>query len=460
MIPFEKIIQTAMHYGADFTEVFVEDTRQTTLVCDDRRIEQVAQVTDRGVGIRVMKDTHTAYASTNDLTQSGLLSLASEAGRILASRRIKTGPLLIRERQATKITGVRQHPFGITLDDKCSIVKRANEVAWKAGGAIRQVRVSYRDTVRRIELATSEGNYASDEQVDTVFAVHVVAADGSLLQTGFEPIAGAKGFEIFDQTPPEEIALRAATRALKMLKARPAPVGQMPVILASEAGGTMIHEAVGHGLEADLAGEGLSVYSGKIGAKVAMDSMSVADDALLTGRRGSFTFDDEGTPAQRTILIEGGVLKSYLHTRQTALKTGASPTGNGRRQSYEYPPVVRMTNTFIMSGQDDPSDILKGTASGLFVQRMGGGQVNTINGDFVFEVQEGYLIEGGRLGEMVRGATLVGNGPNVLAQIDRVGNDLGFSVGTCGKEGQEVPVSGGQPTIRIPLLTVGGTKIV
>lgn len=232
----------------------------------------------------------------------------------------------------------------------------------------------------------------------------------------------------------------------------------MAVVLAGTAGGTMIHEAVGHGLEADLANEGLSVYQNKIGLEVAHPLISVYDDATMAGHRGSFMFDDEGTPSQRTCLIEGGILKGYMHSRLTAANSGSAPTGNGRRQNYSFPPIVRMSNTFIAPGNDVPDSIISSTERGIYVKKMGGGQVNTINGDFVFDVQEAYRIEHGKIGEPIRGATLTGNGPKVLLMIDRVGNDLGFSIGTCGKNGQEAPISCGQPTIRIPQIIVGGTQ--
>ena len=218
----------------------------------------------------------------------------------------------------------------------------------------------------------------------------------------------------------------------------------------------MIHEAVGHGLEADLAQSGLSVYSGKLGQQIAAPIITVLDDATLPGRRGSFRFDDEGTPAQRTVLVEKGILRTYLYDQLTAMKDGRASTGNGRRESYRHRPIPRMTNTMIAPGASRPESILRETHRGLYVRKMGGGQVNTVNGDFVFEVSEGYLIENGSIGEPVRGATLIGNGPNVLLSIDRVGSDLGFSIGTCGKDGQGSPVSDAQPTIRIPDITGGG----
>lgn len=447
-LPFEKIIQIAIRYGADFAEVFAEYNLQTTIVCDNKRLDQIASFCNRGVGIRVIRNGHISYGSTTELTQRALLDLAKKVGEISEKKRRLGTKLTLVEKEASSINTVLKHPLGTTLDAKCEIVTRASDTAWKIGKEIRQVKIVYRDTLRKTIIANSDGIIVSDEQVDTIFATHVIASQDGKIQTGYEPVAGSVGFEIFDSCPPEEIAECAAKRAIKMLSAKNAPSGQMPAILSSEAGGTMIHESVGHGLESDLASENLSVYSGKLGQNVASPLISVVDDAMLIGKRGSFSFDDEGNPAARTLLIDHGVLMSYL----------SPSTGNGRRQNFEYPPIVRMTNTFILPGSDDPAAILANTQNGIFVKKMGGGQVNTINGDFVFDVQEAYLIEGGKIAEPVRGTTLIGNGPKILCEIDLVGNDLGFSIGTCGKDGQEVPVSCGQPTLRIPNIVVGGTK--
>jgi TldD protein len=230
----------------------------------------------------------------------------------------------------------------------------------------------------------------------------------------------------------------------------------MGVVLSSEAGGTMIHEAVGHGLEADLAQQNLSVYSGKLGQTVASPIITVLDDGTISGKRGSSFFDEEATRTERTVLIENGVLKNYMYDRLSAMKDVKQSTGNGRRESYHFRPIPRMSNTMIAPGKTPPDDIVKSLEKGLFVKKMGGGQVNTVNGDFVFEVTEGYLIEKGKVGEPVRGATLTGNGPEVLKSIDMVGTDLGFAIGTCGKDAQGVPISDAQPTLRIPEIVVGG----
>jgi len=336
------------------------------------------------------------------------------------------------------------------------MVKRANHVARNFDPRVRQVLVTYRENRQEVLIATSAGEVFEDTRSYLTAMVQVVASAGGTVQTGYESVGGLIGMELFDAEPLEIAAEKAARRALMMLTARKAPAGRMPVVLSSDAGGTMIHEAIGHGLEADLAQAGLSVYSGKIGQQIASPLVTVIDDATLPGRRGSFRVDDEGTKAQRTVLVEQGILKTYLYDSLTAMKDGARSTGNGRRESYRHRPIPRMTNTMIAPGTTKPADILKATPNGLFVRKMGGGQVNTVNGDFVFEVSEGYRIENGRIGDPVRGATLVGNGPTVLMSIDLVGSDLGFSIGTCGKDGQGSPVSDAQPTLRIPEITVGG----
>jgi TldD protein len=454
-LPVEKILKAALSQGGDFAEIFIEESIITTIVNDDKRLENVLTSTDAGIGIRVMSDTKTAYGSTNDV--DALPELATSVSKAAVAPGSSRIPLKFKKAASTFNLTIKQHPFGIALPRKTEIVERAVDVAWKTGHEIQQVRVTYRDKVRKIEIATSDGRLAADEQPETLLLVHVVASDGGILQTGYEPVGGTVGFELFEMTLPEEIALVAAKRAIRMLHASPAKAGPMPVILAADAGGTMIHEAVGHGLEADLACVGLSVYAGRKGQRVANPIITVYDDATILGRRGSFAFDDEGTCAQKTCLIDRGVLVNYLTDRVWAIRQKTPSTGNGRRESYEYPPIVRMTNTYIASGKDIPEKIIRETDKGLYVTRMGGGQVNTVNGDFIFEIQECYRIEHGKIGEPVRGATLIGNGPKVLEIIDRVGNDLGFSIGTCSKNGQDVPVGSAQPTIRIPEIVVGGT---
>lgn len=452
--PF-AVIKAALKNGGEFADIYLEDTENVFMVCEEKKIEKVVAGRDCGVGLRVIAGLKTFYAYTNDTTEAGLIGLAE-----VVSKGVRDGKeppaACLGKKESAKSLNIITSPSGIALADKVKLLRKADETAWAVDKRISQVRVVYGDGFRRSAVVNSLGEWREEERTGVLFVCQAIAKEGAVVQTGYEPIGGVMGMEIFDATPPEKIAEIAAKRAVMMLGARRAPGGRMAVVLSSTAGGTMIHEAVGHGLEADLAYNNLSVYSGKLGEKVASDIITVLDDPTLPGRRGSFAYDDEGTPAQKTVLVEKGVLKSYMCDRLNAMKSGWAPTGNGRRESYHHRPIPRMTNTMIAPGKDDPAAIIKSVDKGLFVKKMGGGQVNTVNGDFVFEVTEGYLIEKGGIAEPVRGATLTGNGPQVLMTIDMVGTDLGFGIGTCGKDGQGVPVSDAQPTLRIPEIVVGG----
>lgn len=450
-----KILRRALAGGGEFADIYFEEGASTVIACEDGKIEKVMAGADRGVGIRVISDLRTAYAFTNDVTETALLSLAETVSRAVKGKMFE-GAIDLRQKTVGSGFPILLPSTEVALQDKVATVTTADRTARGVDPRIRQVTAVYRDGTLKAQVVNSLGEFTESFRTGTVFMVQVVAADGNLIQTGYEPLGGFRGFEIFQQKSPEELALTAAKRGLMMLGARKAPGGMMPVVLSSEAGGTMVHEAIGHGLEADLALTGMSVYSGKIGQEVASPLVTVIDDATIPNARGSFSFDDEGTPGQRTVLVENGILKGYLYDRLNAMKDGCKSTGNGRRESYQAKPIVRMSNTLIAPGVTPPEEIIRGVEQGLFVRNMGGGQVNTVNGNFVFEVSEGYLIENGRVTEPVRGATLTGNGPEVLKKITMVGNDLGFGIGTCGKEGQGVPVSDAQPTLLISGITVGG----
>ncbi len=450
-----KILKTALGKGGDLAEIFGEEVTTTSIICEDNRIEKVICGTDRGVGIRVLFQGKTAYAYSNEFGEKALNELARGVSQAVKGELFKKA---IDLRSATSGLNfpIKKPPQESELSSKVAYVNQADSTARSFDQRIQQAQVTYRDTVRRIAVANSLGSWVEDDQIRTIFLVRVVAREGETLQSSYEPAGGLLGLEIFDTDPPEEIALRAARRAILMLTSPKAPAGTMPVVLGSEAGGTMIHEAIGHGLEADHTQRGLSVYAGKVGEPVASSLITVVDDATLPQRQGSFRFDDEGIPAQRTVLVEDGILRGYLFDLLTSMKESVTSTGNGRRESYHFRPFPRMTNTFIAPGKSDPEEIIRSTERGLYVKKMGGGEVNTVNGDFVFEVSEGYFIEKGKIGEAVRGATLTGNGPRILKQIDMVGSDLGFAIGFCGKEGQRVPVGDAQPTLRIPEIVVGG----
>ncbi len=449
------ILRQALAGGGEFAEIYFEEGSTTAVLCEDGNIEKVLAGTDRGVGIRVISDLRTAYAYTNEVTGTALMELATTVSRAVRGKVFEQA-IALKPREVGAGFPIEITPDGVTLHEKIALVERGNKAARDISETIRQVTIAYRDSHVKCQIVNSLGDFIETNRTGTLYLAQVVAAGADVIQTGYEATGKFMGHEIFRERPPEEIARAAARRAVMMLGARKAPGGLMPVVLSSEAGGTMVHEAIGHGLEADLAGNGLSVYTGKVGQQVASPLVTVIDDATIPNARGSFSFDDEGTPAQRTVLVENGILKGYLYDRLSAMKDGCASTGNGRREGYHTKPIVRMTNTLIAPGESDPEEIVRGVGQGLFVRKMGGGQVNTVNGDFVFEVTEGYLIENGVIGEPVRGATLTGNGPDILKKIVKVGSDLGFGIGTCGKDGQGVPVSDAQPTLLIDEITVGG----
>ncbi len=446
----ERVL-SQLSQGALWADLYFERTQDLRIVLEGDRVEELTSGEDLGVGLRrIAPDFYTHYGFSNDLSLSALLSLA----RTLGGQEVSSSRLPAMQSAGPK--EIRVDPTEVETQVKMQLVRRAAETAAKISPEIKQVRVVYQETFKEILYLPQEGPWLREKRLYLLFAVQVVAARGELLQQGYEPIGGTVGLELLEEDPPEEVARRAAERALLLLSARRAPGGRMPVVLSSEAGGTMIHEAVGHGLEADHAEEGFSVYAGRLGEEVASPLITVIDDPTLPGKRGSYIFDDEGVPAEQVVLIEKGVLKNFLYDRATALKFGKRPNGHGRRESYRHRPLPRMANTYIAPGPHDPEEIIRSVDKGLLVKKMGGGEVNPVTGDFVFEVVEGYLIENGEVGEPVRGATLVGNGPEVLRIIDMVGRDLGFGIGTCGKDGQGVPVSDAQPTLRIPELVVGG----
>ncbi|MDN5346873.1 MAG: TldD protein [Clostridia bacterium] len=449
------VLEIALQRGGDFAEIFIERKRITSISCEDDKIERVNSGLDQGAGIRVLAGDRTVYSYTNDISREGLEKAAAQVAAAFQGEAQVKPCAFSRPRPGADFE-FRRRPDSVPVEEKVELVQRANKAAREVDPRIRQVTVAYGDVIQEVTIANSEGVLVEDERVRCRLAVNAVASDGKIIQTGYEAAGGLCGFELFEEIDAAELARKAARRAVQMLEARPAPAGKMTVVMAAEAGGTMIHEACGHGLEADLVQKGLSVYAGKKGQQVASPLITVIDDPTLPSKYGSFRFDDEGAPGQRTVLIQNGILQDYMYDYLTARKEKRRSTGNGRRESYQDRPIPRMSNTFIAPGNDDPEEIIRSTARGLLVKKMGGGQVNTTNGDFVFDVAEGYLIQDGKIGPAVRGATLTGNGPEVLRLVDRVGKDLGFSLGTCGKDGQGVPVGDAQPTIRIPEMVVGG----
>lgn len=453
----KEVLDRALQKGGDFGDIFIEHKKSTAIRCEAGRIEKIQTGVDVGAGVRVISGEATAYAYTNDLSRESLLNVAGIVSHAAAGGR-KNVNLDFTKVQPLVEFNFKERPEDVGTEHKVAAVEAADQAARGVDPErIKQVIVGYGDVVQQVTIANSEGDFVEDERIRTRLMVQAIAASGAAMQTGYEAAGSLSGFELFKSEQPEYIGKAAARQAVNMLEAQPAPAGRMPVVIAGEAGGTMIHEACGHGLEADLVQKGLSVYANKKGQAVAAKEVSVVEDPTLNVRYGSYRFDDEGVPSRKVILIEDGVLTNYMYDRLTAVKDNTQSNGHGRRESYQHKPVPRMANTFIAPGKTDPSKIIKETGKGLLVKKMGGGQVNTTTGDFVFDVAEGYLIKDGEAGPMVRGATLTGNGPEVLRIVEMVGSDLGFTIGTCGKDGQGVPVSDAQPTISIKELIVGGT---
>ncbi len=448
------LLSNLLSQGGEYGEIFYERVRACRVHLEDNKIDRVQWGIDEGVGIRLIKEGKTYYGYTTEPTFENLMEIVRTLARGSGHGAIKVGQRYIRGWTKLSID-----PDEVDISYRASFLYRANEKARSYGEKIKQVMAVLLDRSREIMVVNTLGETSEDIQKRVVFFVDVVAQENGLMQRGYESIGMMGGFELFERTSPEEVAKKAAERALLMLKAKPAPAGPFTVVLSGQAGGTMIHEAVGHGFEADLVQKGLSVYKDKIGQKVASELITVIDDATLEGYNGSFTVDDEGVPAQRTVLIQEGYLVGYMYDRLTAMRERKQSTGNGRRQSYAHIPMVRMTNTYIAPGKDNPEDIIADTKKGVLVVKMGGGEVNTVTGDFVFEVMEGYMIENGKITYPIRSATLIGNGPKALMDVDAVGSDLGWSIGTCGKDGQGVPVTDAQPTLRIRSMVLGGTEV-
>jgi TldD protein len=457
----ERVLSEALRHGGDFAEVFAEDRSTSSAMLDDGRVEELSSGRERGAGIRVVSGETTGFAHTADLSQQGLLRAAEAASAVARGGVGGTGTVAVSPLGAGPATGGgRDGSANRSLGskgDSLELLARADEAARASGDAISQVQAACGTSRRQVLIANSEGLLARDEQARTRFTVSCVATGDTGLQTGFESAARTLGFELFDEISVEELAQLAANRALSKLSARPAPSGELPVVLAGGSGGILFHEACGHGLEADHIVKDASVYTGMVGQQVASPLVTLVDDGTVGSEWGTFGVDDEGRPAQRNVLIDKGVLTDYLWDYLRARKEGRVSSGNGRRQTYQHLPMVRMTNTFLLPGDEDADEIVAQTPRGVYVAKLGGGQVNTTTGDFVFGTTEAYLIEGGKITEPLRDANLIGNGPEILKRIDAVATDFAMTPGTCGKDGQSVPVGCGQATLRLTGVTIGGT---
>jgi len=457
----ERYLGEALSAGGDYADLYFEYLATSSLSIDESIVKSATQGVSLGVGVRVIHGERTGYAYSDDLSAERILKAARTAAHIAsgpgASGRIglKEGP-----KRDLYTTPALDASGGLAL--RVQLIRQADQAARAYDSRVFQVQASYAESLRHMLVATSEGNLTFDEQPMARMGVSVLArAGGGDPQRGYSGGGGRVGINFFlTEKTPEYFALEAARQAVVQLDAAPAPAGEMTVVLGPGWPGILLHEAVGHGLEADFNRKGVSAFSNRVGQKVASELCTVVDDGAIRDRRGSINVDDEGNPARQNVLIENGILRGYLQDRLSSRILNAAPTGNGRREGYQHIPMPRMTNTFMLAGQSDPEEIIRSVPKGLYCVNFGGGQVDITSGNFVFSASESYLIEDGRLGRPVRGATLIGNGPEALKYVSMVGNDLKLDegIGICGKEGQSVPVGVGIPTIRIDRLTVGGTE--
>jgi TldD protein len=456
----ERCLGEALSAGGDYADLYFESVTSTSLGIDESLVKTASQGISVGCGIRVVSGERTGYAYTDDLSSDRLLRAARTAA-LIASGPAKE---IISGFKQPDVTESLYPITGATADAeiaaKLELIQRADKAARAYDSRITQVRAGFNDELRRILVAASDGTFASDTQPLARLNVFVLAKDATSTARGTSGGGGRVTMDFFEgDKSPEHHAREAARTAILQLGAIEAPAGEMEVVLGPGWPGVLLHEAVGHGLEADFNRKKTSAFAGLIGQQVASTKVTVVDNGLMPGRRGSINMDDEGNPTQETVLIENGILKGFLSDKLNARLMGTPNTGSGRRESYHHIPMPRMTNTYMLNGDDMPEDIIKSVKRGLYAVNFGGGQVDITNGKFVFSASEAYLIEDGKVTAPVKGATLIGNGPEALKYVSMVGNDLALDegIGTCGKAGQSVPVGVGMPTVKLDRMTVGGT---
>jgi len=462
----ERCLGEALSAGGDYADLYFESVTSTSLGIDESLVKSASQGISVGCGIRVVSGERTGYAYTDDLSSERLLRAARTAA-LIASGPAKELMSGFRQTDTPSLYPVAGATSDAEIAAKLALIQRADKAARAYDSRITQVRAGFNDELRRILVAASDGTFASDTQPLARLNVFVIAKDGINTARGTSGGGGRVTLDFFEDArghgetdrSPEHHAREAARTAILQLGAVDAPAGEMPVVLGPGWPGVLLHEAVGHGLEADFNRKKTSAFAGLIGQQVASSKVTVVDNGLMPGRRGSINMDDEGNPTQETVLIENGILKGYLSDKLSSRLMGTPNTGSGRRESYHHIPMPRMTNTYMLNGDDMPEDIIKSVKRGLYAVNFGGGQVDITNGKFVFSASEAYLIEDGVVTRPVKGATLIGNGPEALKYVSMVGNDLALDegIGTCGKAGQSVPVGVGMPTVKLDRMTVGGT---
>ena len=454
-------LDTALERRIDYADLFFEYSTQDSVVLEEGIVKTGDRHLEQGVGVRALVGERQGYAHSDELSAEALQIAARTSRAICAEAGTGSRAVVSASAAQRDLYPVAHPPTDATVARKIELVEQIDRYARSRDPRIVEVIASCVTQHRQVLVLGSDGTLAEDARPLVRLNVQVIAKSGDRREVGYQGLGGRSDFDaLIDPARWQELVDEAVRSALLNLEAKPCPAGSMTVVLGPGWPGVLLHEAVGHGLEGDFNRKKTSVFSGRIGERVAAPGVTVVDDGTLPGRRGSLNVDDEGVPTQRTILIEDGILRGYLQDRLNARLMNVAPTGNGRRESYAHLPMPRMTNTFMLAGEDDPADIVRSVDRGIYAVNFGGGQVDITSGKFVFSASEAYRIEGGRVGAPLKGATLIGNGPDVLTRVSRIGNDLALDrgVGTCGKDGQSVPVGVGMPTIRIDELTVGGTE--
>jgi TldD protein len=453
------VLRVARAGGADWADVFVEDRITSSLHLLNGNVKDAGGGNDFGAGVRVLYGTKVVYAYTNDVSREGLLEVAEAVARAEGFQGVVDssgrGGLDFRVKHPKRLWEIGQHPLETPKRTKLEVARRAHGAAWGVGH-VKTVDAHYIDWTQRVLIANSDGDWVEDERVYSRLMVSAIAEDGSLRATGSHGPGASLGLEFFADDLPEHAGREAARIANTMLRAGYAPAGKMPVVIGNAFGGVIFHEACGHILETTALEKNASVFAGKLGERIAHESVSAVDDGTIPGAWGSINVDDEGMSAERTVLIENGILKNYMSDRVGEMKTGYKRTGSGRRQDYTFAPASRMRNTFITEGPETPESLIKQVSFGLYARTMGGGSVTPGTGDYNFSVNEGYIIRNGEICEPVRGAALVGNGARDLMNITGVAGDLARGQGMCGSVSGSIPTDVGQPHVLISEITVGG----
>jgi len=458
----ETYLNEALFRGGDYADLYFEYRINHAIVLEEQIIKSATKGVNLGVGVRVISGEKTGYAYSDDLNRDNIIKAARTAA-FIANASMHGGKVQVPTplNQERNLYSIPVFPAEMEIAQKITLLRDADLAARAYDPRITQVQASYVDETKHVLIVTSDGKASWDLQPMVRMNVMCIAEEGGKRQSGYQGGGGRRALEIFTgDLDPKALAQESARQAILQLAAVDAPAGPMEVVLGPGWPGILLHEAIGHGLEADFNRKKTSAFAGLVGQKVASELCTVVDDGTIPYRRGSLNVDDEGNPTNQTVLIEKGILQGYLQDRLSAKLMKSDLTGNGRRQSYDHIPLPRMTNTFMMAGESDPEDIIKSVKKGLYAVQFGGGQVDITSGKFVFSASEAYLIEDGQITAPVKGATLIGDGPTVLRQVTAVGNDLKLDqgIGICGKDGQTIPVSVGLPTIKIHEITVGGTE--